>query len=248
MTTPTYIQLPPNEGVNKFGRNPEVDSGATADVWDFGGTGNTLLYPWPSAAAATTVVSDDTNDTAAGTGARTVEVQGLDANYVQVTQTATLDGTTPVALTTNLLRVFRAKVLTAGSGETNAGNIDVKHTTTVLARVTAGYGQTLMALYTVPADRDLYLAEWHGNGLFSGNGTITFRLDVRPFGGAWNCKETHDLGGSAGAGFERRFSAWQNKIEAKSDIRIRVFAGSDNNVEISAGFDLVWPNPIAHLE
>jgi len=239
-----FIQSPPNGGVCKFGRNPDVDSGQVHDIWDYGGDGLGETYTWPTDAATTTVVSsDDTDDNVDGDGALTVTVDGLDENFHFVRQTVTMAGDTPVELDTDLIRVFRAKVATAGADGTNAGTTDVKHGATILARISIGFGQTLMALYTVPADHDLYLAEWHASALFTAAGSISCRLDVRPFGGAWNCKETHDMGGYSGGGFERHFSVWQNKVSAKSDIRIRVYGGSDNAVEVSAGFDLLWLNP-----
>lgn len=224
--------------VNKFGRNPDVDSGQTHDIWDYGGDGLGETYPWPAAAAATTVVSTSADDAAAGTGARTVQVQGLDSSYNEAKEVATLDGTTPVALTTQFIRVFRCKVMTAGSGATNAGSVDVKHDTTIIARITVGYGQTLMALYTVPAGMDAHLAGWHANIKVSNSGTQAFRIDARPFGGAWNCKETFELGGTAGASFKRVFNGWQILGE-KTDIRVRAYGGSDNATVVSAGFDLM---------
>lgn len=224
--------------INKFGRNPEVDAGQVQDIWDFGGDGNGETYSWPAAAADTTVVSSSVADTAAGTGAKTIQIQGLNSEYEVISKTVALNGTTPVALTTQFLRVFRAKIVTAGSGETNAGNVDVKHGATIIARVTLGFGQTLMALYTVPIYRVAKLAGWHANIKISNNGTQAFRLDVRPFGGAWNCKETFELGGTSGAHFYRKFRGWQS-IPAKSDIRIRAYGGSDANTVVSAGFDLM---------
>ena len=224
--------------VNKFGRNPDVDSGQAQDIWDYGGDGNGETYSWPTSAAATTIVSDSADDAAAGTGARTVQIQGLDANYGLLTQTVTLNGATPVSVPTALIRVFRMKVATAGSGETNAGNVDVKHSTTILARVTAGFGQTLMALYTIPLGKVGRLAGWHANIKVSNNGTQVFRFDARPYGGAWNCKETFELGGTAGAHFYREFNGWQS-FAAKTDLRIRAFGGSDNATVVSAGFDLM---------
>ena len=223
--------------INKFGRNPDVDSGNTADVWDYGGTGNAPDYPWPTAAAETTIVSDSVNDTAAGTGARTVHVQGVDADYKILEETATLNGTSAVTLAGQFLRIFRARVATAGSGETNAGNVDVKHGATVLARITAGYGQTLMALYTTPAKRAMYLTSWQCNVRMPNAGAISCRLDVRPQGGAWNCKETYEVGGQTGADFRRRW-AHGMRVAPMSDIRVRVFGGTDNNSVVSAGFDM----------
>jgi hypothetical protein len=46
------------------------------------------------------------------------------------------------------------------TGSTNAGDIDIEAAAaggTVVARITEGHGQTLMAVYTVPAGKTGYL-------------------------------------------------------------------------------------------
>lgn len=135
-----------------LGNNPDIDTGAHEDVWSVGG-----LYPWMAAATALEVVSSSANDAVAGTGARTVLVVGLDANFNPVSQTVTLNGLTPVALPTPLLRVNSAVIMSAGSGEVNAGNIDVRRVAggTVQCRLPAGYGISRQSIYTVPAGSTL---------------------------------------------------------------------------------------------
>ena len=73
------------------------------------------VYQTPTAAAALEIVSSDANDTAAGTGARTVTIIGLDSTWAEVTQTVSMNGTTAVALGTNLIRVYEMYVATSGS-------------------------------------------------------------------------------------------------------------------------------------
>ena len=48
------------------------------------------------------------------------------------------------------LFVFTADYMYNGSAA-NVGNIDIKVSTTVVARISAGNSQTLMGVYTVPA-------------------------------------------------------------------------------------------------
>lgn len=94
--------------VHKFGTNENV--GTTFVPIARGGT-----YQTPTAAAALEVVSSDANDTAAGTGARTVTIIGLDTNWAEVSQTVSMNGTTAVALGTNLIRAYRMYVATSGT-------------------------------------------------------------------------------------------------------------------------------------
>lgn len=108
-------------------------------------------------AGAFEVLSSSANDTAAGTGARTIEVKGLDSSWNEFTETVTMNGVTPVALVnSSAFRINSAKVLTAGSGLTNAGNIDVRTVTgsTVYKSIPAAVecvGMDFDFRYTVPA-------------------------------------------------------------------------------------------------
>lgn len=133
--------------VTALGHNPDVDSGPE-DMWDGGG-----LYPWMSAATALEVVSSSANDTAAGTGARTIVVAGLDASWNEVTKAVILNGTTPVAIAApNLYRVQLMSITSAGSGRVNAGDITLRDAGAGTTRgvISAGYGISRQAQYTVP--------------------------------------------------------------------------------------------------
>lgn len=132
--------------VAALGNNPDVDAGPE-DIWSGGG-----VYPWMTGATALEIVSDNAADAAAGTGARTVLVNGLDAVWEEVSQTVTLNGLTPVALVTPLYRIQSALIMSAGSGQVNAGNISVRDAGggTVRALIPVGYGITRQSQFTVP--------------------------------------------------------------------------------------------------
>lgn len=125
--------------------NEDVDAGATETVWPLGG-----LYALPSAAAATTIVSASANDTSAGTGARTVKVTGLDASRNVITETATMNGITPVALTAQFLRINKIEVMTAGSGLVNDGLITVQINSANAGGIAAGTGISNDGFYSMP--------------------------------------------------------------------------------------------------
>lgn len=75
-----YGQVPGYRRVTALGNNPDVDSGTVPeDIWAGGGA-----YPWMTGATALEIVSSSANDAAAGTGARTVTINGLDINYAEV--------------------------------------------------------------------------------------------------------------------------------------------------------------------
>jgi hypothetical protein len=183
--------------VFKFGFNSAVaNTGET--IWAQGG-----LYTWQAAAATVSVTSSSTDDDSTptpGTGALTVVLEGLDANYVEQSETIILNGTTVVNSTKTYLRLHRMYVATAGTGLTNAGVIyaatsgdtyttpGVPNTATkIMSTIAAGEGQTLQAFYTVPAGYTAYLTDIMG-GSVDGNNATTLDVRKREFGGAFRTR------------------------------------------------------------
>ena len=125
-------------------------------VWE----GPTALYPYATAAETLSVVSSSANDTAAGTGIRTLFISGLDANFEEISETVTMNGVTPVNTVNQYMRVNRAYGATCGTGYTNAGNITVTGAGAVVRLyIPAGDGQTLMTLWTVPAGTKAFITQ-----------------------------------------------------------------------------------------
>lgn len=137
-----------------YGHTPTVT--ANSDVWEGAG-----LYPFQSSATKLEILSASANDTAAGTGARTFMIAGLDANFNSISETITMNGVTPVQTANNYLRINGLNLLTAGSGGVNAGDVTLRVTgagaTQAIAR--AGYGYAKQAIYTVPAGYTLLVTD-----------------------------------------------------------------------------------------
>lgn len=219
--------------VQKFGSNPDIDTVAAEDVWDGGG-----LYSFPSAAAVTTIESDNAADTAAGTGARTITIEGLDSDYNFISETVTLNGVTAVTLANEYIRVFRAYNVLVGSNGVNVGDITIQHGATVLAQITAAKGQTLMAIYTVPANYPpMNLFRWYATVGKQANVFAEVELRFRKFGEGWRVLSHIDTH-SQGSNYFSHFFEVIPQFQPKSDILIRVAAVSANNTEVSGGFDL----------
>lgn len=110
-------------------------------------------YPFLAAPAALEVVSTSAADTLLGTGARQVTLELLDASYVRSEVTVTLDGLTPVAVPGLWLRINSALTVSAGTGQANAGTVDVRVAPAgaVLARMPIGANRLRQMVYTVPA-------------------------------------------------------------------------------------------------
>jgi len=144
--------------VHKFGLNAAIGT-TLEDIWTPGG-----VYPWPQAAETVRIKSGgNAADTAAGNGARSIRVMGLDENWELAQEdivTAGAGASDPTD--TTFIRVFRAYVLDVGVyGAANTGAIDIENTTStnVLAQIPAGIGQTEMTHYTIPADKKGYLMD-----------------------------------------------------------------------------------------
>lgn len=169
-----------------FGHNQDIDIG-TEDVWQGGGV-RTL----PSSAGVV-AVTGGADDTSTGTGARTVEVQGLDANFREITDTVTMTGATPVNTTKAFLRVNLMCVATVGSGEVNADDISASIGGDVQAFIEAGEGQTLQLMYTVPDQRVLLIDNLTIVGGRTGANDIAVRIQTKEDGGAWRTRFLTDV-------------------------------------------------------
>ena len=146
-------QIAGHSAVTVFGYNGDVDQ-TEESVWPDGGT-----VPHPTTASVLDIVSTSTDDDAAGTGARTVFIEGLDNNYNVVSETVILDGTTAVETVNSYLYVNQFYVATVGSGGANAGEITAKVDTTLYDLIAVGYNQRTTAHYCVPAGYTAYLTE-----------------------------------------------------------------------------------------
>ena len=143
------------DGVNVNAEAPNNTLNVEQDVWPYNGN-----HTWLTAASTLSVVSSSANDTAAGTGARTFTLIGLDANYAVIVETVTLNGVTPVTTTNSFLRLLRGYCATGGTyAGTNQGNITITATTggSVQGYVIIGHGRLSQGFYTVPAGRRFIL-------------------------------------------------------------------------------------------
>ncbi len=164
-----------------FGYNSDVDT-AVETVWPHGG-----ILTFPSTAIQLSVSSDNAADTSSGTGARTVYLEGLDANHNTISETVTLNGQTAVSTVNSYLHINNCYVTTAGSGNSAAGTIYFG-TGVVTAGVPAtvydviqfDYNSRVTGSYTVPAGYTAYVSQGlFSSGQSSGTGPVTGRLMTR---------------------------------------------------------------------
>lgn len=226
----------------KFGRNPDIDTATDPeDVWDGGG----VYTGQPTGSAETVEVfsssTDDDGEGTPGTGARTVRLYGLDANYVEQEVDVTLNGTSAVATTETWLRVYRLKVLTAGSGGQNAGTLTVRHTSTtanVFTVVPVAANQSSVCAFTVPANvtcliKHIYISLTEAVGA-ADYGVVSLRIrdDGGVFRTAWskNMVSTFPVDLTFVSGI---------LVSEKADVKVTVESVGANDTSVSAALDYV---------
>jgi hypothetical protein len=235
-------QIGYHESIYKFGNNPEV-ADSVETVWAQGG-----LYSYLSAATVLKVSSSSTDDTSAGTGARTVQLFGLDGDYNEISEVVTLNGQTAVNTTQSYLRINRMIVRSAGSGGANAGIIYAGTgtvTTGVPANIYAtvngdGTNQTLMALWTVPAGYTGYLMQYDvSNGTTSNTPAVCKLLLVaRPYGEVFQSKDVKSL--TTGMHIENSLVV-PIQFSEKTDIEVRAVSSSASvTFDISASLEIIY--------
>jgi hypothetical protein len=211
----------------QFGINGAVGT-SLETVWVGGDA-----YTFPASATTTTISSSNANDTSAGTGARTVLVEGVDASYTAVSETASLNGQTGVTLTNQYLRVNKITVLTAGSGGTSAGSIYVGTGTVttgvpavVLNRTGSSSNESESGFYTVPAGYTAYITRWTMSSANATANTATrFVLRTRPYGGVFGYKAVYSLPGN---GVYECEAAYPLPLPEKTDLEIMSLTSADS--------------------
>lgn len=165
--------------LRKFGQNADLDADVEEQIWALGGsetlpTGNTI----------NTLVSTNAGDT------QTVTIEGhtvdSDGDFTFVTQSLTLNGTTDVALTTNLARANR--IFNTGSTDF-AGTVTVRVDGGATHLSTGGASnQSLKAATTISKDDYYIVTQVIFSTRRANNGTIDFRVQVREKGSVFRTK------------------------------------------------------------
>jgi len=142
---------------NKFGQNLVV--GTTEE--DIQSQGGTLIFL--QSAELITLVSDNAADTLLGANATSVEIFGLDSNFVEISEIVNLSGTTNVNTTQEFIRINRMIVNEVGNySSSNIGTIigTSALSGTVQIEIPAGEGQSKTTHFTVPAGQNLIVTSF----------------------------------------------------------------------------------------
>lgn len=216
-------QIAFHETLFKYGYNPLIIN-VNETIWDVGG-----LYSYPSSAVAMTATSASGATDAGVTGI----ISGLDTDYNEVSETFTLDGSGVYTTTQTFLRVYRAYI--TGATEP-AGNINITNGGTTYARITAGENQTLMAVYTVPAGKTMYIGKGTAtHGTDTSGAFMTVRFLFRPQNGVFRTATKIDLiGDNIQFDFE-----YPLEIPEKSDVEVRAICSKNQNNALAASWQAV---------
>lgn len=141
-------QITGHSTVNIYGFQNAITT-ANIPAWEVAGA-----YTYPASAVTMKLASSvNTGDDLSGT---TIIIRGLDANYVEISETLALTGTTAVDTTKSYLRI-NSMAVTAG---VPTGTITLKNAagSATYAQINPTIGRTQMSIYTVPAGSTFYLS------------------------------------------------------------------------------------------
>lgn len=231
-----------------LGNNPSIDTATQPeDVWSGAelGTLNGIdhrFIPRPQGVAVNMeVVSSSASDTVAGSGARTVTINYLDASYAAQSVTLSMNGTTPVALPGTIMRVNSLRVASSGTfGGSNAGDISVRLAGgggATFSYLRIGNGLARTSLFTVPAGQtfDIYSLVLAVNRADTQDRWATFALCIQNSAG--NLVKGIELPASTTVPYRHEnIDVPSVIVPATFDVWWRCEAVSQNSTNVTAAF------------
>ena len=157
-------QIPGHTPRNIFGTATAIGT-TFRTPWELA---NTTALPFLSAQSQLTLSSSSASDTAVS-----VLINGLDDNYLEISEVVALNGTTGVT-TTKEFRFINDLITVVGNA---VGLVSAKVGATTYAAIAAGYGRNQAAVFHVPAGHSFYLGRIDAFTATANNDTkiMTFR-------------------------------------------------------------------------
>lgn len=214
--------------VHILGYNPDIDTGTDPEtIWSYGG-----VYPWTTLSVANNIhiVSSNTNDVA------TLTIYGLDDNYEEISESITMNGTTPVVTTKKYLRINDAVY---NDTVPNDGDILFRYANTsgvVVDEIRAGYGQNTTGIYTIPDGKTGYLLFGDASCNLNKELTIVFRIKLHD--SSFRVAHIAEL---SNGGYSYKFPV-PSQIPAKTDLEVYAINATDNNIRVACNFDILLVN------
>lgn len=231
--------IPGSSLITKFGHNDDVDTATVPeDVWNGGGA-----FTAPTAARIHNIESTDINDTAAGTGARTVLIIGINSLYERTTEIVTLNGVGPVPTVNSYYHIHLMQVNSSGTGNVNAGEISATAQTdgTLTCLINTGEGQSESAIYLVPKGYTAYIMRIRARmNNATANSAATVALYTFPFGKAWQIKTKMGINNSGSSFVELDYTDSSPFIvPEKSWIKLSITSVTNNNTSVDGEYDII---------
>lgn len=196
-----------------------------------------------AAAGTVKVSSSDANDTSAGTGLRTLTLEGLDGSGNTQSETITMNGQTEVTSANTYTAINRLTALTTGGTYSNEGTVYCGNGT-VTAGVPADKFQTMRigmnksatSQYCVPLGKTAYGIDFCAT-VQSANKDVEFYLETSSDGQVWITQRT--VGIESGASFACEMKAGM-AIAAQNFVRVSaVSSGASTAISVEIALILV---------
>lgn len=213
-------RVPKASSLHKFGARTGIQT-TPVTIWDDGLT----TYPWSAFATAQQLTVVGASD-----AGKSITILGLDADYNAIEETVVVGSST----VRSFIRVYRAFVVGTVS---NIGVLTVRTGGaggTIVAQINEGYAQTLMCVYTVPANHTGLLMKGVATG--SADKDMIIELYARAPGGTFRIQHIANLYQN---NYQYEFSV-PFAIPEKWDIDVRVRGYSnDSGAKVTAAFDMI---------
>ncbi len=145
------------------------------DVWN-----QNIVYPFNQLTFNISVISSSVNDTALGTGIRSIKVYYLDVNYMMQSEIFIMNGTTQVfGIPNDVLRINLVVAEEVGSAGAAVGNILIRMGGVVRSMISVGYTKSMQSIITVPEGFNAYITGFDVSSGSPTEGRFTrFRLEA----------------------------------------------------------------------
>ena len=227
--------------VYKFGHNAAVANGAWEGVHTLSST-----FTFVTSAATVRVKAGNVNDTAAGSGARAITIEGLSSTGALQTEVLVTAGASASSVSAaTYVRVFRIYVApeSAGAyGGVNTGIIVIENGTggTDLISIAAGEGQSTYGAYTIPLGKTGYITHLtvEADGVKPANFRVWVREDILDNTSPYEpARILLHFDGIAGHATERPRTRIL-KLNELTDIWVEAY-GSGAATEVSVDFEII---------
>ncbi|KKN10538.1 hypothetical protein LCGC14_1035580 [marine sediment metagenome] len=211
-------------GTTRSGFNGDVGA-TTEDVWP-----PSILHVYLTSSETMDITSDNAADTGVGTGAQTLLISGVDDSFISISETVTMNGVAGVTTVNSYLRINDMFVVTAGSGEANAGIITATATVagTIQSQMIANANSDSVFQFTIPAGLDGFLTNFQIS--VGSSDQAVFSFFTRTEGGLFIELITQEI---SNTGFSLQASPYLF-VPEKSDFRCVAARTSGAAISISA--------------